>query len=242
MSLTVAAIRYTDDLPAMRDFLELLGLSPAVVSSGWIDLHAGAGRVWLHAAGNADSPSTPGQTNLCFETTDLPGLAERLGTNYVDETFGASLLITDPLGDTVQINSRHTDTYGYESLQPRPDLQTSAVAVRFTDPAGPYVPFLQTLGLRRSVSTSNADYAEFSAGAGIVGLHAAGPDTGDGIRATGAHVAVVQLALSTTRDLDAIAETLRNGGHGDAYVVAEGSQRSLHVTDPDGQSLEIHPA
>lgn len=237
MPLTVAAIRYTDNLPAMREFLELLGLSPAVVSSGWIDLHAGAGRVWLHAASNSDSPSAPGQTNLCFESTDLRGLAEQIGTTYVDETFGASLMLTDPLGDEVQINSVHTDTYGYETCQPQPDEGTSVVAVRFTDPTGSYVGFLESLGLSHANGAAGEGYAEFSAGTGSVGLH-----VDDGSALPGTFAARVKLALRTTQDLDVVAKVLQDQGHGDACVVEEDSLRSVHVTDPDGQPMEIHSA
>lgn len=235
MPLTVATIRYTDNLPAMREFLELLGLSPAVVSPGWIDLHAGAGRVWLHAASNADSPSAPGQTNLCFESTDLRGLAEQLGTTYVDETFGASLMLTDPLGDDVQINSVHTDTYRYQTHQPQPDPATSVVAVRFTDPAGPYGQFLESLGLRRSNGAAGEGYAEFSAGTGSVGLHVT-----DGRTLTGNSAAFGSLSLTTTRELDVVAKALQDHGHTDARVVEGDTLRSIHVTDPDGQLIEIH--
>lgn len=235
MPLTVAAIRYTDNLPAMREFLELLGLSPAVVSSGWIDLHAGAGRVWLHAASNADSPSAPGQTNLCFESTDLRGLAEQLGSTYIDETFGASLMITDPLGDEVQVNSVHTDTYGYQTHQPQPDDTTRVVPVRFTDHVGPYAGFLESLGLHRSNNTAGEDYAEFSAGTGSVGLHVA-----DGRALIGTHGALVSLSLTTGRDLDVLAKTLREHGHPDAGIVEDDTLRSVHVTDPDGQQMQIH--
>lgn len=237
MSLTVAAIRYTDNLPAMREFLELLGLSPAVVSSGWIDLHAGAGRVWLHAASNADSPSAPGQTNLCFESTDLRGLAEELGTTYVDETFGASLIITDPLGDEVQINSVHADTYGYQTHQSQPDPEMTVVAVRFTDPAGPYGGFLESLGLHRTSGTAGDGYVQFSAGNGAVGLHAE-----DGKPLTGTSGALVRLSLTTTHDLDVIAKALQDRGHTDARVVEGDGLRSVHVMDPDGQPIEIHSA
>ncbi|UIJ34944.1 VOC family protein [Allobranchiibius sp. GilTou73] len=237
MPLTVAAIRYTDDLPAMREFLEVLGLSPAVTSSGWVDLHAGAGRVWLHSAGDADSPSAAGQTNLCFESSDLIGLAERLGTTYVDETFGASLMITDPLGDEVQINSVHADTYGYRTHEPTPDASTCVVAVRFTDPAGPYVRFLRTLGLERSMSAADGTYAQFSAGTGAVGLH-----VGDGTSLTGRSGALVSLCLTTARDLDTVAKDLQDHGYADATVTHADDSRSVHVTDPDGQQLQIRAA
>lgn len=237
MPLTVAAIRYTDNLPAMRGFLEVLGLSPVVVSAGWIDLHAGAGRVWLHAASNADSPSAPGQTNLCFESTDLRALAEHLGTTYVDETFGTSLMITDPLGDEVQINSVHTDTYGYETRSPHPDGATSVVAVRFTDPAGPYVRFLETLGLRPSNGAAGVGYAPFSVGTGSVGLHVP-----DGRMLTGTSGALVSLSLTTAHDLESVAKTLQDHGHADARVVQTATLRLIQVTDPDGQPIEIHSA
>lgn len=52
-------------------------------------------------------------------------------------------------------------------------------------------------------------------------------------------MALVRLGFETTEELGALAERLRGAGY-EARVV-ENEVRSVHVTDPDGMQLEIHP-
>ena len=50
MSIVVRPVRFTDDVPAMQAFLELLGLQPRIEFNrpGWVDLAGSAGLVALH--------------------------------------------------------------------------------------------------------------------------------------------------------------------------------------------------
>ena len=52
MSIVVRPVRFTDDVPAMQAFLELLGLQPRIQFNrpGWVDLAGSAGLVALHEA------------------------------------------------------------------------------------------------------------------------------------------------------------------------------------------------
>ena len=49
----------------------------------------------------------------------------------------------------------------------------------------------------------------------------------------------VRLGFETSQDLAELASRLRAAGH--RAEVVDGAVRSVHVTDPDGQHLEIHP-
>ncbi len=49
----------------------------------------------------------------------------------------------------------------------------------------------------------------------------------------------MHLSLTTTADLDVLADTLRARGHEDAHIV-EGHR--MEVTDPDGQPIQVHRA
>ena len=79
-------------------------------------------------------------------------------------------------------------------------------------------------------------------GAGVIGLHRAedpvvvvdAPDNPVGGNR------VVGLGFETTHDLESVAARPVAAGY-DARVVDEHGLRAIHVTDPDGQHLEIHP-
>lgn len=51
---------------------------------------------------------------------------------------------------------------------------------------------------------------------------------------------LVRLGLETSEDLTALAERLTAAGY-EARVVEEHGLRAVHLTDPDGEHLEIHP-
>lgn len=122
------------------------------------------------------------------------------------------------------------------------------------------IAFLRTLGMAPVVTTVGGTFAEMVAGggaaswctqwwqalsapgAGTIGLHAPGGEDDRVSRPSGTEfgdIALVRLGFETAEDLDALAARLRNAGH-DARVV-EDEVRSVHVTDPDGKRLEIHP-
>src|SRR5699024_9264561 len=74
---SVMPFRYSNDVAAMVAFLEELGLRRRIDSEGFAELHAGAGRVMVHAAGGKFAG---GQTylNLMAKTVeDAVDLASR---------------------------------------------------------------------------------------------------------------------------------------------------------------------
>ncbi|WP_052590910.1 VOC family protein [Luteipulveratus mongoliensis] len=241
-TLTVAAIRFTDGIPPMKGFLETLGLSTAIEGErgGWVDLRAGAGRVWLHSAADSDIGANQGQTGLSLESSDVAALTERLvaaghQAAYVDESYGRSMTVVDPLGDTFLVNEHSDDTYGFVASTPAPDSRLIVSPVRFTDPQGPYAAFLLDLGLQLKGSADEW-YAGYDSGDGLVGLH---HDDGEAPIVPGPGAAV-HLTFGTTEDLDALASRLREAGYGDAQVQRDEFVSYVEVTDPDGQPVQIH--
>lgn len=85
MSITVQAIRFSDDMAAMRALLEQLGLVAVVSSPQWAVMRSGSGDVLLHGTVNAANGAPAGSTELTFETDDLDAVAVRFGVAPVDE-------------------------------------------------------------------------------------------------------------------------------------------------------------
>jgi hypothetical protein len=120
--MRVLPIRFTADVPAMRRFLEALGLQPHITSDGggWLDLRAAAGGVQLHTNERTDEPRRSGETGLSFEADEpLESVLARLlaagfaDAHIIDEEFGRSLRVTDPDGAVVWVAEPMTDFYGY---------------------------------------------------------------------------------------------------------------------------------
>ncbi|HEY2794225.1 MAG TPA: hypothetical protein VGJ28_17805, partial [Micromonosporaceae bacterium] len=74
--IVVRPVRFTDNVAAMRSFLEVLGLRSRIASDNgtWVDMSAGGGLVALHDAASSDTGGVRGATRLSFESDDLDGL------------------------------------------------------------------------------------------------------------------------------------------------------------------------
>jgi hypothetical protein len=124
MSVRVRPVRFTNDIAAMRRFLEALGLRPRITgdSGTWVDFTAPpTGMVGLHDAAAAVTEYTAAQTSLSFEADEpLEPLRDRLieagyaDAHIVDEAFGRTLFVTDPDGVWVAIDGTQTDLHGYQ--------------------------------------------------------------------------------------------------------------------------------
>lgn len=236
--ISVQAIRFSDDVPAMQRFLETIGLSASVTSGDWAVMESGSGQVLLHGTANATSGAQSGWTRLTFETDELDVVAKEFGVTPVDEAWGRSLFLTDPLGAEIVVNETQTDHYGYRQHQARPDPATGVVPVRFTDPRGPYAGFLVHLGLH--ADGDDADYRGFVADQGAVGLHVDRPEESQRYVAAGAG-AQVHLTFTCTGDVPALAATLVAAGY-DHQRLDTTFGTMLEVTDPDGCLVQIHQA
>lgn len=236
--ISVQAVRFSDDVPAMQRFLETLGLSASVTSGDWAVMESGSGQVLLHGTANATSGAQSGWTQLTFETDDLDSVATEFGVTPVDEAWGRSLFLTDPLGAEVVVNETQTDHYGYQQHQADPDASLAVVPVRFTDPQGAYADFLTRLGLR--AEGDNADYRAFVADQGSVGLHVDRPEESQRYVAVGVG-AQVHLTFSSTGDVAALGEKLRAAGYAELRIDTTFGTM-VEVTDPDGRLVQVHRA
>ncbi len=248
-AIVVQPIRFTDQIARMRAFLELIGLRPWISGDGggWVDMAAGGGRIALHDAASSDTGALPGQTSLSFEAEDVTALARQLtdagvpAVTVYDEAYGRVLTCQDPIGDTIAVNERMNDFYGYQLHGPSGvSARLRVTPIRFTDPAGPYASFLAALGLRPA-GEPNPYYLNFLADAGAqgqVGLHYVASHTLP--VAGGPGSAAVQLNFESAEPLDQLAARLTGAGF-PAEIVTEEFGSSLVVTDPDGQQVQAHP-
>ncbi|NHN55577.1 hypothetical protein G9U51_07260 [Calidifontibacter sp. DB0510] len=232
--ITAQAIRFSNDVAAMRAFCETLGLVATVTSDDWAVMHSDQGDLLLHGTRTATPGHVAGQTDLTFEVDDLMPYAEEFGGLPVDEAYGRSLLVTDPLGLELTLNEAQYDFYGYATHDVTPDPAISVCPVRFTDPAGPYADFLRRLGLRPEGGDDS--FASFAADRGSVGLHVARP--GEFEQYVLGSGAAVHLTFGSTGDPQELADRLRSAGHEVRVDTSFGTM--LEIRDPDGWLVQVH--
>lgn len=243
---TVMPFRYSNNVAAMVAFLEELGLRRRIDSEGFAELHAGAGRVMVHAAGGE---FTGGQTylNLMAQTVeDAVDVASRAGFEYLvwDEAYGRHAVVAGPHGEWMWVNEEQADDYGYRRHEgdARPDLVASAIR-----PAPDFaidIEFFAHFGFATAPGAS--EWFESLRGpgtAGIIGLHYA--DASEPIFRSEEEdprdrVPLARLGFVTGEALPGLAQRLTQAGY-PASVVSDGQLTKVHVTDPDGVDIEIHP-
>jgi len=123
--IRVRPVRFTNDVAAMRRFLEVLGFEARIASEngGWVDFTIDSGGMAaLHEAASAVTDYKAAQTSLSFEADEpLEPVRDRLhaagftDAHIVDEAYGRTLFVTDPDGVWVAIDSTQTDLHGYRA-------------------------------------------------------------------------------------------------------------------------------
>lgn len=191
--VVIRPLRFTDDVDAMRGFLEALGLRSRIESErgGWVDMVTGDGMVALHEAATSSTGGKAGQTSLSFEADKIDELVEPLeqagfgDATVFDEAYGRVLSVTAPDGVVIWIDERADDLYGYKLHTANPDERWSVT---------PYLTGADEPAWRR-----------FLTALGITSIVRFGP---------GAEFAV-RLDLTTTEDLDDVRSRVpgtRTGG------------------------------
>jgi hypothetical protein len=214
--VVIRPLRFTADVPAMRGFLETLGLRSRIESErgGWVDMVAGRGMVALHDSAASSTGGRSGETRLSFEADDVDELKERFdaadyeGATIWDEAFGRVFSVVGPENTTMWIDERSKDLYGYKLHEARPDERWSV-----------------TPRLAVGDQTSWRRFLEFLGGDGP-GLVSYGP--------AGAELEV-QLEFGTTESLAEVARRLTAAGYQPEQV-----EGGLTVVDPDGQVVRVH--
>jgi hypothetical protein len=214
-------LRFTADVPAMRRFLETLGLRSRIESErgGWVDLMAGWGMVALHDSAVTASGAQAGETSLSFEADDIDELKDRLvaagyeDATIWDEAYGRVLSVTPSGGVQIWFDERAKDLYGYKLNDAHPDSRWS-VKPRLT----------------------GADEAEWDRFLAVLG---GGQSVYYG---SPTEPFAVQLELTTTEDLTAVAERLSASGY-EATLDEDGATvdpDGIVIVDPDGQTIVVH--
>lgn len=255
-TVTVFPLRFTADPAALITFLRTLGMAPLITTDGdgFADLVAGGGgRVMVHAAAGSATGAPAGETQLSTAAASADSTADALReagleVTVWDESYGRQGNITGPHGEAIGINEEQEDHYGYLAHDGTgADERLSVTAVR-ASADGPErerdVAFFAALGFVPVDGGDRWYRALSSPGHGTIGLHE--PAEGEAAFRPGGdpghpelEVSLVRLGFETAEDLEILAQRLTAAGYS-ARVVDSGA-RSVHVTDPDGQHVEIHP-
>jgi uncharacterized glyoxalase superfamily protein PhnB len=214
--VVVRPLRFTDNVQAMRAFLETLGLRSRIEAErgGWVDMVAGRGMVALHDAASSSTGAKAGDTSLSFEADDIDELKQRLeaaGYQEVavwDEAYGRVLSVLGPDNSTHWVDERSKDLYGYKQHDAHPDRRCSVTPYVAVADQAAWLRFLEVLG------GDNADLVRF------------GPPAAE---------LEVRLEFSTTESLDEAVRRLVATGY-----QPEESADGLSVVDPDGLVVRVH--
>jgi hypothetical protein len=212
--VVIRPLRFTNDVQAMRAFLETLGLRSRIESESgiWVDMVAGRGMIALHDAARSDTGGEPGQTRLAFEADDIDELKDRLDAagfedaSVFDEAFGRVLTAKGPDGAGLWIDERSKDLYGYKLHDAHPDTRWSVTPMLGVSDQAGWERLLDTLG------GDNPELARF--------------------RPAGEFE--VQVELTTTESLAEVARRLAATGYRSEKV-----DGGLSVVDPDGQTVRV---
>lgn len=251
----VFPLRFTAHPLEMIDFLRTLGMAPLITTEdgGFADLVAGGGgHVMIHSAQGSATGAPAGETQLSTAVRSADAAAEQLreaGLEVVvwDESYGRQGNITGPHGEAIGLNEDQSDPYGYLAHDGAgADPRLRVVAVR-ASAAGTErerdIALFSALGFDPDGHGDEGFTRLASDGGGTIGLHE--PEQGWSAARPGdvggadLLVSLVRLGFETTEDLPALARRLREAGH-PAEEVTAGGVHAVHVTDPDGQHVEIH--
>ena len=217
-AIVVRPVRFTDNIEAMREFLQMIGLRVRIESQrgGWYDLVAGAGMVALHTAADSAMGHAQGETCLSFEADDCEIVAEQLRSAGVpdvvvyDEAYGQVLTCTDPQRrhDRRRRPLARPLRLHPPSSPPRRAAQRAARGLH--RPAGSLPRVHRQFGFTRA---GHADeYFATCAGdgdAGLIGLHY----VYDGQLPIVPGPAAVHLTFTTTEPIDDVAARLTAAGY-----------------------------
>ncbi|MDX6250416.1 MAG: hypothetical protein QOF10_3776 [Kribbellaceae bacterium] len=214
--VVIRPLRFTADVPAMRAFLETLGLRSRIESErgGWVDMVAGRGMVALHDSAASSTGGRSGETRLAFEADDVDELKERFdaagyeGATVFDEAFGRVFSVVGPENTVIWVDERSKDLYGYKLHDAQPDPRWEVTPRLSVGDQAAWLQFLELLG------GDNVDLVRF------------GPPAAE---------FEVRLEFGTTEAMAEVAQRLTAAGYQPEQV-----DDGLTIIDPDGQTVRVH--
>ena len=248
-TFSVYPLRFTPDPGAWRPFLEALGLVPRFASGiGFMMFESGSGWVGIHPDELSATHAEPGETQLALLSLEGDGedAAEAikdlgLKAQLWDEEFGQQAGVIGPQGEGIWVNAKLKDTVGAGDADPG----MAVVAVRYSADFEADRAFFAKLGFAEQEGGSEWWTALTAPGGGTVGLHKPSRDV-DATARPSEHnpigaVALASLGFATTHPLEEIVSRLTQAGY-EATLLDDDAAHKVHVTDPDGQTIEIHGA
>ncbi|GAB2585987.1 VOC family protein [Kribbella endophytica] len=210
--MVIRPLRFTADVQAMRRFLETLGLAPRVEGEqgSWVDMVAGDGLVALHDAESSSTGGKHGDTRLSFETDDIDQLKDRLIAAGHEDA------------------TTWDEAYGRVLSVTAPGGLVIWIDERSEDLYGyklHQTPPDPRLTVSPHLSGATQEWVPFLEFLGV-----RQPVTFDQ-----AGDFAVRLDLRTTEPLPDVTNRLQAAGYS-----AELNDRTIEITDPDGQPVRVH--
>lgn len=255
---TVLPMRFSRRPQEMIGFLEALGLRKRLdTETGTYALFDGAsGRVAVHGI-EEGSRRTSGDTTLNFAVDDVQAVVQALAdggmqTAVWDETYAKQGIVRTADGRVIGLNENTQDDLygGYRLHEQSVAASLDVVAVWYSDDFTADARYFAAFGFEPFGSLDDPWWCDLRTGrrtGGVIGLHGTGggsdldrAETPDEAPDELTPPALVRLGFETAEPLDALAARLAAAGY-QAAVVENEAGPQVHVTDPDGQHLEIHP-
>lgn len=242
---TVFPGRFSADPAGMAGFLETLGLSriPGGPQGGSAVFAGASGRVAVYGADPAAAAApAAGRTVLRFGVDDLDAAVADLragGLEAVawDDAYGRQGAVRTPLGLSLGlVEIGRSGESGTVPGRQHTAASLDVVAVFYSADFARDARFYAAFGFEPFSPVDDPWWCDLRAGRGqgVIGLHATETE-----RALAGTPVLVGLGFETSEPLDALAGRLAGAGH-PARVVEDEAGPHVDVTDPDGQSLEIH--
>lgn len=258
-SYAIWPLRFSPQAPAMIDFYTRLGLRPSLGhASGTFATFAGrSGTLGVHDANRTESGAARRHTSLNLVTDDVKEAAAELDAigyrvRVWDETYGAQGVMRSRDGLEIGLNEdEQADLYGgYYVHKNEHEPTLDVVAVCDTSEMKAEADFFAAFGFT-APSYDDPWWIGLRAGprSGVIGIHhheaqelgdvaANNPRTDDDLFGP---PYLVRIGFETHEPLQQLADHLHAAGLAPTLVDDEHLPR-LVLTDPDGETVEIHPA
>lgn len=240
----VLPVRRCADVARMVDFFTAVGLVRRDLADDHVDQYGATGRVRLMEAGGGFSP---GETYLHLHAgsvEDAVDVADSSDLEYlvweeeagqvagVEGPHGEWMSILDGVGTPIPDEGEPRPGIGVSAIRPSPDFTRDRefFAHFGFDPGPDANPWFEALRGPGS--------------AGTIGLHHAPEGTPvhrEAREDVRNRLPLVTIGLTTTEVLEDFADRMVGAGY-EARVVEAGGLRKVHVIDPDGVEIEVHPA
>ncbi len=240
--LSVSLVRNTPRLQEVAAFYTLIGLKQHTSGERIVHLAADGGALLVHEC-------TGVSTELGLHCADVTAAAEHLtavgfDVEVWDEAYGRHAAIVTPLQAGVWVTEAMSDPYGYRVHVPEEsEYRCEVCAIYYSADFDRDREFFNRLGFH-TIGQAYDCWEELAGGPGCgsIGLHGGEDQAGitpssDPLTRTSA---AAWVSIQTTEQLSALAERLSAAGYL-AEVVTDDAATKVHVTDPDGCRLEIHP-